>query len=377
MNYAIFGDSKVKVSRLGFGCMRLPTVRDADGKESVDEDAAIEMLHKGIDLGVNYYDTAYFYHGGNSEKVLGKALQGGRRDKVVVSSKSPGHLVKKPGDYRRLLEEQLERLGTDHIDFYHFHGVSYDGFQEIDKAGGWSKEAAQAKAEGLIRHVSFSFHSQHPEDLAKLVDLGCFESVLCQYNVLDRSNEEGMAYAKSKGLGITVMGPLGGGRISGLPKELAAACGIQVTASAELGLRFVASNPNVDIILSGMSAMSQLLENAEIVSNLQPLSDAERIGILAMMEENKRLADLYCTGCNYCMPCPHEVNIPHILRMMNNYKVYGLKEYAMEGYAGIGKSPWVPGKNASACIECGECEEKCPQKLHIIDQLKESAAALG
>lgn len=377
MNYAVFGDSKVKVSRLGFGCMRLPTVRDAEGKESVDEDAAIAMLRKGIELGVNYYDTAYFYHSGNSEKVLGKALQGGRRDKVIVSSKSPGHLVKKPGDYRRLLEEQLARLGTDHIDFYHFHGVSFDGFQEIDKAGGWAREAAQAKAEGLIRHVSFSFHSQHPGDLMKLVDLGCFESVLCQYNVLDRSNEEGMAYAKSRGLGVTVMGPLGGGRVSGLPKELAESCGIHVTASAELGLRFVASNPNVDIILSGMSAMPQLLENAEIVSDLKPLSDTERAGIVSMMAENQRLSDLYCTGCNYCMPCPQEVNIPHIFRMMNYHKVYGLTEYAREGYGGIGKSPWTPGKNASACIECGECEEKCPQKLHIIDQLKESGAALG
>jgi len=201
--------------------------------------------------------------------------------------------------------------------------------------------------------------------------------VLCQYNVLDRSNEAGMAHAKAKGLGVTVMGPLGGGRISGLPKEMLAKCGVEVRASAELGLRFVATNPNVDILLSGMSAMPQLLENAETVSRLTPLSPAEKEGILTMVEEMKRLSDLYCTGCEYCMPCPFEVNIPFVFEQMNYHKVYGLTDLARKNYATIGKAPWFPGKNASACTECGECETKCPQHLKIREQLKESHAALG
>ncbi len=375
MQYRIFGDTKEKVSRLGFGCMRLPTAGTPGGPE-VDADLAIEMLRKGYELGITYFDTAYMYHGGKSEVVLGRALKG-IRDKVLVSSKSPGHEVRKPGDYRRILEEQLRRLDIPYLDFYHFHGISWDGLHETDKRAGWIKAAQEAKSEGLIRHISFSFHSEHPEDMIRLVDLGLFESVLCQYNVLDRSNEAGMAHAKAKGLGVTVMGPLGGGRVAGLPKSLIEKCGVEVKASAELGLRFVATNPNVDILLSGMSAMQHVVENCATVSSLQPLSATEHAGIVAMMEETKRLSDLYCTGCEYCMPCPYDVNIPTIFEQMNYHRVYGLTDLARDNYAAIGKRPWMPGKNAEACTECGECETKCPQHLHIRDQLKESHAALA
>jgi uncharacterized protein len=373
MNYTQFGNTGIKVSRLGFGCMRLP-MKMVDGKPQVDEDEAIAMLDKAFELGVNYFDSAYMYHGGLSEQILGRAMVG-RRDKVIISTKSPGHLVKKPGDYRRILEEQLARLQMDHVDFYHFHGISYEAFTGIEKSAGWYQEALQAKKEGLIRHISFSFHSGKPEDMIKLVDLGHFESVLCQYNVLDRSNTEGIQYARSKGLGVAVMGPLGGGRVSGLPKEITDRLGIKAAESAELGLRFVASNPNVDIILSGMSSMQQLLENVEYVSRIEPLTPAELDGIQAMMEENKRLSELYCTGCNYCMPCPQDVNIPHIFQMMNYHKIYHISDYARNGYESIG-SGWIRGKKADACTECGACEMKCPQKLKIREQLKESRKAL-
>ena len=172
------------------------------------------------------------------------------------------------------------------------------------------------------------------------------------------------------------MGPLGGGRVSGLPKELADKLGINVNASAEMGLRFVASNPNVDIILSGMSSMTQLLENVEYVSRIEPLSSLEIEGILKMMDENKRLSELYCTGCNYCMPCPQEVNIPYIFQMMNYYKVYGTKNFAKDNYARIGAG-WIKGNKADACNECGACEKKCPQNIKIREQLKECREALG
>jgi predicted aldo/keto reductase-like oxidoreductase len=314
-----------------------------------------------------------------SEKILGRAMVGKRND-VILSTKSPGHLMKKPGDYRRILEEQLQRMQTDHIDFYHFHGINYEGFQEIDRRVGWHEEAIKAKQEGLIRHISFSFHSHNfrdpaPDDLIRLIDTGFFETVLCQYNALDRSNAPAMEHARQKGLGVAVMGPLGGGRVSGLPKELAEKLGIRASASAELGLRFVASNPNVDILLSGMSSMQQLLENVEYVSRIEPLSPAELDGIQKMMTENQKLAELYCTGCNYCMPCPQEVNIPYIFQMMNYHKVYGISEFARQGYAGIGAG-WIRGKKADACTECGACETKCPQKLDIREQLRDSRKAL-
>ncbi|MFZ5987232.1 MAG: aldo/keto reductase [Bacillota bacterium] len=368
MKYSKFGNTGVNISKLGFGCMRFPMIK-VNGKDVVDEEKTIEMLLRAYELGVNYYDTAYFYCEDQSESVVGKALKG-IRDKVIVSTKSPGHLIKKEGDYRRILEEQLLRLDMDYVDFYHFHGIGYNGFLDIDKKARWLSEAYKAKEEGLIKHICFSFHDE-PESMKKLVDLGIFESVLCQYNAIDRSNEEAISYAKSKGLGVVVMGPVGGGRVSGLPRDVADKLGIKVNSSAELALRFVLSNPDIDCALSGMSNIQMLEENCNTASNSDPLSDSEVKAINRMMEENKKLSQLYCTGCAYCMPCPKEVNIPHIFQMMNYHKVYGISEYARNGYAEIGTNQWVPGKRADACTECGICETKCPQKLQIRDQLKD------
>ena len=373
MRYKDFGKTGARISTLGFGCMRLPMIKVND-KDVVDEDATSQMIYRAYELGVNYYDTAYFYNDGLSEIALGKALKQ-LRDKVYISTKSPGHLLKKPGDYTRTLEEQLKKLDIEYIDFYHFHGIGYDSFYEKDKETNWLAEAQKAKDEGLIRHISFSFHDK-PESMIKLVDTGLFESLLCQYNVTDRSNEEAITYAKSKGLGVAVMGPVGGGRISGIPKEVALKLGIKVKSSTELALRFVMSNPGIDCALSGMGNLQMVEENAATASNMNPLSSEEIKAINDMMAENEKLAQLYCTGCGYCMPCPTGVNIPHIFRMMNYYKVYGMHEYSKDGYAEIGTREWIQGKNAAACIECGACEKKCPQKINIREQLKDSHRAL-
>ena len=370
MQYKKLSRTNYEVSRLGFGCMRLPMM-EKNGKSEVDEDSAIKMLRKGFELGINYYDTAYFYHNTESERILGIALKD-IRDKCVVVTKCPGGHCNAPGDYRKVLEGQLKRMNMDYIDFYHFHGIGIEGFKEVDARAKWLDDAKKAKAEGLIKHISFSFHS-NPDDMKKLIDyVPEFDSVLVQYNALDQSNADGIAYAKQKGLSVIAMGPLGGGRISGLPKEVSKKLGIKVEASAELGLRFVAANPNIDVILSGMSSEVQLLENVEFVSRLEPLNKEEISGLDKMMNENKRLSELYCTGCNYCMPCPQEVNITHIFSMSNYDRVYGIHEYAKDGYASIGTNPWVPGKRADACNDCGVCETKCPQKLEIRKQLKES-----
>lgn len=374
MRYHAFGKTGKTISLLGFGCMRLP-MADIVGKRVVEEDKVSAMLARAFELGVNYFDTAYPYNEGLSEIAVGKAIKP-FRDKVMLSTKSPGNLVKKQGDYRRILEEQLRKLDTDWIDFYHFHGIGWDSFQQTDKAANWQHEANQAKAEGLIRHISFSFHDK-PENLKLLADLGVFSSVLCQYSAIDRSNEEAMAYAKSKGLGVVVMGPLGGGRMSGLPKEVSESLGIEVKSSAEMGLRFVMSNKNVDCVLSGMETMKMLEENASVASNGDALGMTEYAAIRELMRENEKLAQLYCTGCGYCLPCPAEVAIPQVFRLMNYHKVYGITEYARKGYADIGISPWSPGKRADACTECGLCETKCPQKIQIRTQLRESHQALG
>ncbi|HEY3285430.1 MAG TPA: aldo/keto reductase [Armatimonadota bacterium] len=369
MVYREFGKTGVQVSRLGFGAMRLP-MTDIDGKSVVDEDKAIPMIHRAFELGVNYIDTAWMYCDGLSENTVGKALKGWR-DKVSLSTKYPFN-----DEIRKVLEQQLTKLDTDHIDFYHFHGIG-EGFFTHERHDEAIKGALKAKEEGLIRHLSFSFHDK-PEVMAKLIDLGIFSSVLCQYNLLDRANEDALANAKEKGLGTVVMGPVGGGRIAGLPTEAAKKLGIEVRSSAELALRFVMANPNVDIALSGMSTMEHVVENAATASNTAPLSPAEVEAVNASMEENKRLADLYCTGCNYCIPhCPNEVNISHIFRAMNYYRVYGLKDLARNMYNEVGKVSWVKGNAADACAQCGGCEEHCPQKIQIRVQLQECLEVFG
>ncbi|MDA3809782.1 MAG: aldo/keto reductase [Spirochaetaceae bacterium] len=374
MIYRPLGNTGMDISSLGFGCMRLPMI-EKNEKKIIDQEQVNEMFKKAIDLGVNYFDTAWFYNNELSEAAVGIALKEVRND-VYISSKSPGHLIKKPGDYRRTLETQLKRLDTDFIDLYHFHGIGYDNFLEIDKNSGWLEEAEKAKSEGLIKHIAFSFHDK-PENMIKLIDMGHFESVLCQYNVIDQSNGSAMKYASEKGLGVIVMGPLGGGRVSGLPAELTKSLNINVKSNSELALRFVFSNPHIDCALSGMENMSMLLENAAVSEQRSELSSEEAASITSVMNENSKLSDLYCTGCNYCMPCPEEVNIPHIFRMMNYYKVYNIKDFAQKGYAEIGNNEWVKGNRADSCTECGICETKCPQKIEIREQLKESHLALA
>jgi predicted aldo/keto reductase-like oxidoreductase len=269
-----------------------------------------------------------------------------------------------------------EELGLDFIDYYHFWGIDYRSFQENVLAFGLIEEMLSARDQKLIRHISFSFHGD-PEDMIKIIDEGqVFESVLCQYNLLDRSNEQAMAHAHRQGLGVAVMGPVGGGRL-GEPSAAIKSLLPDTASSAEPALRFVISNPHVSCALSGMSDISQVEENAVVTSNSSALTDEELGRVKASMEENKRLEELYCTGCDYCMPCPHDVNIPLIFKLMNYYKVYGVTEYAKREYLNIGRLPWLKGKPASACAECGVCEQKCPQAIKIRSQLKEASSALG
>jgi predicted aldo/keto reductase-like oxidoreductase len=363
MEYRDFGKTGIKISRLGFGAMRLPMV-EVKGKMMVDEEKAIAMIHHAFEMGVNYIDTALFYNDGLSEFTVGKALKGWR-DKVYLSTKYPFD-----DGFRPTLEKQLKKLDVDYIDFYHFHGIG-QWFHQHKLHDEASEGAAKAKAEGLIRHLSFSFHGK-AEEIPGLLDTGLFESVLCQYNLVDRSNEAMLAEAKRRGLGTVVMGPIGGGRIAGMSKDTATRLGIKIVSNAELALRFVFANPNIDCAISGMETLAQVEENVAIASNMAPLSPAEVAGINAAMDENQRLAELYCTGCNYCMPyCSQEVNIPYIFKAMNNHRIYRTVEYAQGQYNEIGASPWVKGRKADACIDCGLCEEHCPQKIKIREQLKE------
>jgi len=366
MQYRKFGNTGIKISALGLGAMRLPEY-EKNGKWYMDEDQAIKIIHRAFELGVNYIDTAYPYCHGNSEYTVGKALKG-YKDKVYLSTKIPTWSVKKEGDYRRFLEEQLKKLDTEYIDFYHFHSVNKGSFENVILKYDLLKEAQLAKEEGLIKHISFSFHDK-PEVLKELVDIGIFESVLCQYNLLDRSNEEAITYAKNKGLGVVIMGPVGGGRLAVPSDILSNIISGEVKSTPEVALRFVLGNPDISCALSGMSSIQMVEENARVASIEEPLSKEEWERINAAIEETKRLSELYCTGCDYCMPCPQNIKISHVFRLMNYHKVYGITAYAKEQFAKLGADS-KEGQSPSACVECGLCETKCPQKIEIRKQLK-------
>lgn len=376
MQYTEFGRTGIQVSRLGFGCMRFPS-REVDGRKVFDEEESIRMMHRAMELGVNYFDTAPGYCEKQSEIIVGKALKG-RRDKVYLSTKYPSEEAS-GDDLERKLETSLKKLDTDYIDFYHMWGISLKTFVErLDTPDGPMARARKLRDAGVIRHISFSFHDA-PENMIEIIRRGegVFASVLCQYNLLDRANEDAIAYAHEQGLGVTIMGPVGGGRLGAPSKVIQDLLPGKVQSSAEMALRFVMNNRNVNIALSGMSSMDMVEENAAVASNMEPLTQEEEARIAASLEENRRLADLYCTGCNYCMPCPKGINIPEIFKIMNYHRVYGLTKFARDNYARIGKEPWLNFQNAAACVQCGACEKKCPQHLHIREQLRAAHEALG
>lgn len=374
MQYRELGNTGIKISALGFGAMRLPQT-NVGGKMVFDTEESIRMIHRSFELGVNYIDTAPYYCEKQSEEIVGKAIKGWR-DKVYLSTKNP--IEDDSGDhYRERLENSLKQLDTDYIDFYHMWGIDLESYEKkINVKNGPLSAALKAKEEGLIKHLSFSFHDK-AENMIKLIDTGYFETVLCQYNMLDRSNEAGIAYACEKGLGVMIMGPIGGGRLGAPSEIIKKLIPGGAKSSAELAMRFVVSNPNVTCALSGMSSMAMVEENVRVVSNEEQLTDAEILAINEAMEQNKKLSDLYCTGCNYCMPCPKEVNIPKIFEYMNYHRVYKLTEYAKAEYKSIGTNEWVKGNRADACVDCGICEQKCPQKIQIRKQLKESRKELA
>jgi hypothetical protein len=233
---------------------------------------------------------------------------------------------------------------------------------------------AKARDQGLIRHICTSFHDNN-EALMNVVKTGYPDVITLQYNLLDRQLEEGIAAAHEAGIGVVVMGPVAGGRL-GVSSEVLEKLLPGVSRVPELALRFVLSNSNVSISLSGMSTMQQVEENLVTASDESALSDDDLAAIDGHMQRLKKMAELYCTGCKYCMPCPQEVNIAAIFERYNWGRVYGLWEPARKQYARIGKIPWLKGKDASACVECGVCEDKCPQNIPIRKQLKEAHEAL-
>ena len=375
MQYRPFGNTGVNISALGFGCMRLPEIQQEDGSWIVDQEKTDAMLMRAYELGVNYFDTALYYCHSNSEIAIGKALKP-IRDKVYISTKCPLELVKEPGDFRKTLETSLKKLDTPYVDFYHFWGINQKTFDEKIVPMNLIAEAQKLKEEGLIRHISFSFHDS-PEALKHIIDHGeGLESVLLQYNLLDRANEEMIQYAAKKGLGVVVMGPVGGGRLAA-PTELAAKLGTEAVNTYELAFKFVLGNPGVCCALSGMQTIDMVEQNAEVASLENPMSEEEWRRVGESLENLKKFSELYCTGCGYCQPCPKGINIPRIFQAYTYKNVYGLPELAKNTWNGYLNNEKDPGVHPDACVNCGYCERKCPQHLKVRELLKKVAGTLS
>jgi predicted aldo/keto reductase-like oxidoreductase len=363
-----------ELSILGFGCMRLP------GNESqIDEELAERQIRYAIDHGVNYLDTAYPYHVGNSEPFLGRALSDGYRERIKLATKLPPWMTNSREDMDNLLASQLERLNTQVIDYYLLHSLNRAIWDKLRGLGALDF-LSKAKDKGLILHSGFSFHG-HADVFKEIVDAYDWDVCQIQYNFLDQKNQagtEGLEYAASKGLGVIVMEPLRGGNLAGrVPEEVKAIWDeADVKRSpAEWALRWVWNRPEVSVVLSGMNEQEQVEENIRIAGEAYPDSLTEKeLQLVARVEETyRRLMAVGCTGCAYCMPCPEGVNIPVCFELLNTKRMFKDKRADL-GYrirtSGLADSP----SNASLCTECGSCEELCPQHLEIPELLKEVVA---
>ncbi len=363
----VLGRTGLKVSQLGFGAMRLPMVGQGPDAR-VNRELATPMIHRAIELGVTYFDSAIGYCNSDSQRALGDALKG-RREQLVVSTKNH-YYGEDEKEWWTHLENSLERLQTSYIDIYNHHGLGWKSYTDC-VAPRLSKWMQKAKDQKLIRHICSSFHD-NCEAMKKIVDTGYVDVMTVQYNMLDRQLEEGIAHAHARGVGVVVMGPVGGGRL-GASSEVLATLIPNIKRVPELALRFVLANPDVSVALSGMSTMQHVEENAKVASDPVALTGEHRAAIEQHLDRLQKMAGLYCTGCNYCKPCPNKVDIPGVFQRYNMARVYGLWEHARQSYAGLMKK----SEAADVCAQCGECEPKCPQHLEIRRQLEEAHAQLA
>jgi hypothetical protein len=259
------------------------------------------------------------------------------------------------------------------------HSMDWETFLEENAPDGALQGARKAKEEGLVKHLAFSFHDK-PERMIEIFQAAPdLEIVTCQYNLLDRANEESIAWAHEHDKGVVIMGPVAGGQLGATTDQTLKLLPGKMKSSPELAIRFVLTNPNVTVALSGMSTLAMVEENVATASRGDALSPMELEQIAAAVEENKKLAELYCTGCQYCLPCPNGVNIPKNFYLMNLHRVWGQTGEARrlydDGWTLL--SEGTENLQAVACQECGQCEPKCPQKIPIIAQLKATHRVLG
>jgi len=373
VKYRSFGKLNWKVSALGFGAMRLPII--CNDAARINEPEAIKMIRYAIDHGVNYVDTAYVYHGGNSETLVGKALKDGYRENVKLATKMPTWRINSREDMDKHLEEQQKRLQTD-IDFYLLHGLDKERWQKLQALNviGWAEKKI---SEGRFRHLGFSFHDEY--DVFKDI-IDSYENwTLCQiqYNYVDSETQagtRGLRYAASKGLAVVVMEPIGGGRLAIKPlkpiQDLWDAPQVRRT-QAEWALLWVWNHPEVSTALSGMSTLQQVKENVRTASHsgTNKLTGEELSLFDQVALKYKSMGFVGCTGCRYCLPCAEGVNITEIISLYNEFYVKNMDDEVKAKY----QKNITPESRAKRCVACGKCQELCPQQLPIPDIIRRAA----
>jgi predicted aldo/keto reductase-like oxidoreductase len=391
MIYKEFGKTGLQVSALGFGCMRFPVI--GKNNRAIDEEQTTRMVHEAIDKGVNYFDTAYPYHAenfsksGESEPFLGRALKNGYREKVYLATKLPCWLVESREDMDRILDEQLERLDVDCIDFYLLHALNRVTWPKMLDLGVLNF-LDKALESGKIRFAGFSFHDEL--DLFKQIMDGynwSFTQIL--YNYFDehfQAGVEGLQYATERGLGVIAMEPLrGGALVNGLPQEAREILREVRPQRSEVAwaLKWLWKQPEVTVVLSGRSHLDHLKENLELSEGAAGIKGAtgaseaawtlqESEAISKVNQVIRKLQKVNCTACSYCLPCPHGVNIPRNFALVNDHHMLNDPAAKARYYSLLGEK-----ERASACVECGECLEKCPQQIAIPDELQDVAELFG
>ncbi len=375
------GSLNWEVSALGFGCMRLPPRKLNRLRAEIDK--SIQLIRYGIDLGINYIDTAWPYHLGDSEKILGKALKDGYRERVHLVTKLPMFMVTNAGHFNSYLKTQMKRLQTDHIDAYLFHAVDQGQFNKIKKLGLINK-MENAKKEGLIDNIGFSFHDTLPV-YKEIVDYYPWDITQIQYNYMDtgvQATTDGLSYAASKGIAVVVMEPLKGGTLVNPPQEA-----LNIINSADKkrtpvdwALQFLWNKPEVAVVLSGMNSKEMIKENCESADNsgINSLTKSETNVIEKLTEEFRKKIAVPCTACNYCMPCPQGVNIPQNFACLNNVtleknrfrRIMTRRTYRKLQNKKTNVNNKNPNGNAKLCVKCGTCIMKCPQKIQIPEELE-------